>query len=67
MADLNATLICPQCGRQTVETMPLDRCVFFYECLGCGAVLRPTEGDCCVFCSFADKPCPSKQSSGDCC
>ena len=41
--------------------MPADACQFYYECVSCGAVLRPEPGDCCVFCSFADKTCPPKQ------
>jgi hypothetical protein len=42
--------------------MPADACLFFYECTACGAVLRPRPGDCCVFCSYADRPCPSAQA-----
>ncbi|MGT2478165.1 GDCCVxC domain-containing (seleno)protein [Methylobacterium oryzae CBMB20] len=38
--------------------MPTDACQFFYECTGCGTLLRPNAGDCCVFCSFGDVPCP---------
>ncbi|MGI8731262.1 MAG: GDCCVxC domain-containing (seleno)protein, partial [Solirubrobacteraceae bacterium] len=30
---------------------------------GCGERLRPRGGDCCVFCSFGDMPCPPKQGS----
>jgi hypothetical protein len=33
MAVLTATLTCPMCGHQANETMPLDRCLFFHECL----------------------------------
>lgn len=53
---------CPAChfGRQ--ETMPTDTCLVVYECAQCGAVLRPKTGDCCVFCSYADDPCPSMQT-----
>jgi hypothetical protein len=40
MADLLVTMICPACGVATVEIMPIDRCVFFYECAGCRTVLR---------------------------
>jgi len=29
--------------------------------------MRPKPGDCCVFCSFGDVPCPPKQQGGDCC
>ena len=37
--------------------------------LGCGAVLKPKPGDCCVYCSYGDIPCPPIQESGDktCC
>lgn len=43
--------------------MPTDACLFFYDCLGCGAKLRPKAGDCCVFCSYGDTPCPPKQQA----
>jgi hypothetical protein len=43
--------------------MPADACLFFYECKSCKAMLRPKSGDCCVFCSFADTPCPPVQLS----
>ena len=42
--------------------MPTDACQFFYECVDCSSVLRPEAGDCCVFCSFADRKCPPKQT-----
>ena len=32
--------------------MPTDACRIVYECTGCGIVLRPKAGDCCVFCSW---------------
>ena len=31
---LNSTLTCPQCGHQSLETMPTDACQFFYDCNG---------------------------------
>ena len=61
MADLNVTLPCPECGGQSRETMPTDRCVFFYDCSVCRVVLRPKPGDCCVFCSYGDRRCPFVQ------
>jgi hypothetical protein len=67
-ADLTfGTITCPACGFQSREPMPDDRCVFFYECRGCHGVLRPKPGDCCVFCSYGDLPCPPKKGAGDCC
>jgi hypothetical protein len=41
---LGSVIICPQCGHQETETMPTD-CQFFYDCKGCGEVLRPKEGN----------------------
>lgn len=55
----SSTLTCPSCGHQANEAMPMDRCLFFYRCLGCGALIRPKPGDCCVFCSYGDRRCPS--------
>ncbi|MGH8197674.1 MAG: GDCCVxC domain-containing (seleno)protein [Steroidobacteraceae bacterium] len=54
-------LTCPQCGHISVESMPTDACVYFHECAGCHALLRPKPGDCCVFCSYGSVPCPPMQ------
>lgn len=61
---LKSTIVCPNCGHQTTETMPTDACQFFYDCVGCGAVLRPEPGDCCVFCSYGSVICPPRQITG---
>jgi len=66
MATLTTTMTCPNCGHTAVETMPLDRCVFFYECLSCKTVLRPKAGDCCVFCSYGTERCPPVQDDRPC-
>ena len=60
---LTSNLGCPECGGTSAETMPTNACRFFYECRHCKAVLRPLEGDCCVFCSFGDTPCPPIQKA----
>ena len=44
--------------------MPTDACLFFHSCAGCGVVLRPKSGDCCVFCSYGSVPCPPMQLAG---
>jgi hypothetical protein len=62
-AELRSTVTCPACGAHTAETMPTDACQYYYDCLGCGAVLKPKPGDCCVFCSYADVPCPPIQAA----
>ncbi len=56
-----AILTCPKCGKKQSVTMPTDACQYFYKCVYCGEVLKPKEGDCCVFCSYADTKCPPKQ------
>jgi hypothetical protein len=64
---LESVLTCPQCGFAALETMPVDACLFFYECTGCHMVLRPTPGQCCVFCSFGSVKCPPLQQQLGCC
>ncbi|WP_284259145.1 GDCCVxC domain-containing (seleno)protein [Acidocella aquatica] len=61
---LESAITCPHCGFQAVETMPTNACQYFYECKGCGTLLRPKPGDCCVFCSFGSIPCPPIQAEG---
>ncbi|HEY2538078.1 MAG TPA: GDCCVxC domain-containing (seleno)protein [Stellaceae bacterium] len=58
---LVSIIICPSCGHAKPETMPTEACQFFYDCEGCGAVLKPNPGDCCVFCSYGSLPCPPIQ------
>jgi hypothetical protein len=65
-----SVITCPHCGVSKSETMPTDACQFYYDCTCCGALLRPKQGDCCVFCSYGSVPCPPIQeagcASGDC-
>jgi hypothetical protein len=58
-----STITCPHCAHQAAERMPDDACRFFYVCDGCGARLKPLPGDCCVFCSYGNVPCPPVQRS----
>ncbi|WP_269461557.1 GDCCVxC domain-containing (seleno)protein [Altererythrobacter sp. B11] len=43
--------------------MPTNACWFFYECQHCRKRLQPLAGDCCVFCSYGDAPCPPIQDA----
>jgi hypothetical protein len=62
---LESTITCPECGHKETTTMPADSCQWFYECKGCGVLLKPKKGDCCVFCSYGSVPCPTiQQDSG---
>jgi hypothetical protein len=62
---LASTLTCPACGAVSVAVMPADACQWFYVCAACGATLTPLPGDCCVFCSYGDVPCPPVQAALD--
>jgi hypothetical protein len=64
---LQSRITCPECGSQSVEEMPTDACIFFHECKGCGTLLRPLKGDCCVFCSYGTVKCPPVQMEQGCC
>jgi amino-acid N-acetyltransferase len=58
-------LTCPSCGSGFVKAMPLDASLCLLRCPSCGAGMRPRPGDCCVFCSFGDVPCPPRQTVVD--
>ncbi|MEH6813957.1 MAG: GDCCVxC domain-containing (seleno)protein [Motiliproteus sp.] len=64
---LESVLTCPTCGHTKTEIMPTDACQWFYECQGCGCLLKPLAGDCCVFCSYGSVPCPPVQVDKGCC
>ena len=64
---LDSVLTCPHCGFTAQEAMPTDTCLYFYECRQCKTLLRPTPGDCCVFCSFGSVKCPPIQEQHACC
>ena len=61
---LQSSLTCPACGAVKLECMPVNVCLVFYDCTGCGAILRPKTGDCCVFFSYGTVPCPPIQMGG---
>ena len=57
---LVGTITCPECRGQTSATIPMNACLFFFDCPACGAHLRPRPGECCVICSYGDQACPSR-------
>ena len=63
---LESTLTCPNCGHRKTEVMPTDACQYYYECEACHTLLKPNEGDCCVFCSFGTVKCPPIQEGNTC-
>ncbi|WP_373073348.1 GDCCVxC domain-containing (seleno)protein [Zeaxanthinibacter enoshimensis] len=64
---LQSIITCPACGHKKEETMPTSACEFFYECENCKKVLKPKQGHCCVYCSYATVPCPPIQENKSCC
>jgi hypothetical protein len=65
--ELESEITCPNCGYRKKETMPLDACVYFYECENCRELLKPLQGDCCVYCSYGTVKCPPIQAGKNCC
>ena len=63
----SSVITCPNCGARAEEQMPTDACLYFYECRSCKSMLRPKQGDCCVFCSYGSVQCPPVQVTQDCC
>lgn len=64
---LESTIKCPLCFYEKLEVMPIDTCLYFYECENCHEWLKPLHGDCCVFCSFGSVKCPPVQKGDGCC
>jgi hypothetical protein len=62
-----STITCPKCEFQSEEAMPINACLFFYECTQCNEKMKPKKGDCCVFCSYGSVPCPPIQDNKSCC
>lgn len=65
--ELKSALSCPNCGHKKEELMPTDACQYFYECEKCKTILKPLEGDCCVYCSYGSIKCPPIQAEKSCC
>ncbi len=58
---LQSEITCPKCGYKSIEALPTEVCQIKYTCKSCSAILYPKDGDCCVFCTYGDHKCPSKQ------
>ena len=54
---LQSIITCPACGYSREETMSTDACQFYWEWPGCGGLIRPGPGDCCVY-SCGTVVCP---------
>jgi hypothetical protein len=63
---IQSIITCLHCGHQKEEIMPTNACQYYYECEHCKTILKPKAGDCNVFCSYVNVPCPSVQQEKDC-
>lgn len=59
----DSLITCPHCGFEARERMPADACQYYYDCTGCGVLLKPAAGDCCVYCSYGTVKCPPVQAA----
>ncbi|WP_281540260.1 GDCCVxC domain-containing (seleno)protein [Maribacter aestuarii] len=64
---LESTITCPKYHHPAKEKMSTTACQFFYECKNCNVLLKPKDGDCCVYCSYGTVKCPPIQSGSSCC
>ena len=48
------------------KIMPSYACQYFYDCKSCGALIKPKQGDCCVFYSYGSVKCPPIQQNNCC-
>lgn len=53
-----ANLTCPECQAATAVDIPTDKCLAMYRCSGCGRLIMPKEGSCCVVCDYSKEHCP---------
>lgn len=61
MISLQSTITCPGYGHRWTDTIPNGACQYLYGCGKCGFQLKPKKGDCCVYRSYGDVPCPPLQ------
>jgi hypothetical protein len=64
---LESRLRCPSCGHRWTEIMPENACIQWSDCPSCKTRLKPKKGDCCVYCSHGEMPCPPIQKAGKSC
>lgn len=63
----DSILTCPKCGFKHKEKMQENTCQFSYRCPACEELVKVKQGECCVYCSHGDYPCPRAQVIGSSC
>ena len=64
---LESKITCPECNYKQAETMPIESCLWFYDCKGCKKALNPINNDYCVYCSYYTVPYPPIQLESNFC
>ncbi|MDP2089154.1 MAG: GDCCVxC domain-containing (seleno)protein [Flavobacteriaceae bacterium] len=58
--ELNSTITCLHCNYQKEKEMPLNSCLFVYQC---ETLIKPDKDDSCIFCSYGSITCPPVQEN----
>lgn len=60
---LNSIITCPLCNYKKEEEMPLNSCLYSYQCEHCETLLKPAKEGECIFCSYGNVDCPPVQEN----
>lgn len=58
MNKLIGELTCPLCGNKQKMEIPKISCLHSYQCEKCEVIVK-AQKECCVFCEYGDKKCPT--------
>ncbi len=64
---IDSILTCPNCNHKFQEQMPENTYQSSFRCAECKEVIKTKKGECCVYCSYGDYPCPQAQIIGSSC
>jgi len=61
-----AYITCPQCHETSEETMHMTVIEMQIRCQACGQLIVTPPAQHCVWCAYADIPCPTTQNNASC-
>ncbi|MFM7678268.1 MAG: GDCCVxC domain-containing (seleno)protein [Roseiflexaceae bacterium] len=61
-----ASITCPHCHQITEETMHMTAIELRIRCQACGQLIVTPPAQHCVWCAYADTPCPTVQNTASC-
>lgn len=61
-----ATIVCPHCNHPSEETMRVRIVERTIRCSECSEMIEAPADKHCVWCAYADIPCPVVQNDGSC-